>query len=160
VPPGSYTLRLAALDDRGLRGSVDHPVKARLSDAGQITVSDLILSGPSRGGALRPGVDPEAREGGLLAYLELYGRDAHALQQASVVVELAGSESGPALVSLAAPVAAASEPDRGIAQASLPVDRLPAGEYVARAVVSVAGQAVRRVMQPFRVPGEDRHSEM
>jgi VWFA-related protein len=160
VPPGSYTLRLAALDGRGRRGTVDHPVKASLSDAGQIAVSDLILSGPSRGGALRPDVDPEVRGGSLLAYLELYGRDPRALQQASVVLELAGSESGPALVSLAASVAAASEPDRRIAQASLPVDRLPAGEYVARAVVSVAGQAVRRVMQPFHVVGEAGHSEM
>ena len=63
-------------------------------------------------------------------------------------------------MSLAAPVAAASEPDRRIAQASLPVDRLPAGEYVARAVVSVAGQPVRRVMQPFRVVADPAHTEM
>jgi hypothetical protein len=55
-------------------------------------------------------------------------------------------------VSFAAPVAPASEPDRRIAQASLPIDGLPVGDYVARAVVSVAGQPVRRVMQPFRVP--------
>jgi hypothetical protein len=55
-------------------------------------------------------------------------------------------------VSFAAPVAPASEPDRRIAQASLPIAGLPGGDYIARAVVSVAGQPVRRVMQAFRVP--------
>jgi len=153
VPAGSYVLRLAATDRRGLRGSVDHPVKAGFADGGQIATSDLILSGVSSGnGRLNPGVDPEARDGGLLAYLELYGRDPRVLRDATVAVELAGSESGPALVSFAAPVASASEPDRRIAQASLPIDGLPGGDYIARAVVSVAGQPVRRVMQPFRVP--------
>lgn len=150
VPPGAYLLKLAALDSRGRRGSVEHPLQAALTEAGEFTLSDLILSGHEES-TLRPAVDPELRGAGCLAYLELYGREPRALDEASVAVEVAGSEAGPTLFSVPAPVTGDAGAERRIAQVSVPVDQLPAGDYVARAVVSVAGAPVRRVTQPFRV---------
>jgi hypothetical protein len=143
-------LKLAARDSRGRLGSVEHPLQAALTDAGALSVSDLILSG-REDVTLRPGPDTEIRGRGCLAYLELYGRAPHALDAASVALEVAGSEDGPALVSVAAPLAAGSAADHRIAQVDVPLEQLPAGEYLARAVVSVSGRAVRRVTQPFRL---------
>lgn len=151
VLPGRYRLRLAALDARGLQGSVDHAVNAGLTQAGEVQLSDLILSDASRGATLRPQVGLEVTRSGCLAYLELYAGDPRLLEAAHVSVEVAQDESQAALVTVPARVAPSAEPGRRIAQASLPVDGLPPGAYMARAVVSVAGEPLRRVSQPFRL---------
>ena len=59
VEPGTYTLRLAAVDSAGRRGSVHHETKAAVTSAGGLLISDLVLAPPGSG-ALRPVVDLEA----------------------------------------------------------------------------------------------------
>ena len=61
VPEGRYTLRAAAIDAGGRKGSVDRQVLATLLDAGAVRFSDLVVaeSGsqrrqPARGGRVRP----------------------------------------------------------------------------------------------------------
>jgi hypothetical protein len=59
VDPGRYVLTLAAIDSRGRRGSVEHPVRASLTTIGPFEVSDLVVAPPPRqaGTSLRPGVE-------------------------------------------------------------------------------------------------------
>lgn len=150
VPRGAYRLRLAALDSRGLRGSVDHEVSAALASAGELELSDLVITTAS-GGTLRPDVDPRLGEGTGLAYLELYAPDPARLSAARVTIEIASGEDGPPLASRPARMSPTPEPDRLVAQGTLPADALPAGDYLARAVVCVDGQVVRRVARQFRI---------
>ncbi len=44
VPPGSYSLRVAAIDPAGRSGSVHRPFDARVVEGGGVRVSDLILA--------------------------------------------------------------------------------------------------------------------
>jgi VWFA-related protein len=157
VPPGAYMLRLAALDGAGRLGSVEHPLQAELTPASQLELSDLILQ--AAGGteaALRPDVETEIDGGEALAYLEIYSRDPTVLAGTEVMIEIAATETEAPLLSSPARVESGRELDRRIVEGPLPLDGLEAGEYVARAVVSVAGKEVRRVSAPFRVTSSAR----
>ncbi|HEV7499450.1 MAG TPA: tetratricopeptide repeat protein, partial [Vicinamibacteria bacterium] len=76
--------------------------------------------------------------------------EADALGRATVTVELATEETGPALVSAPARLSEAAHGQRS-AQALLPLSLVPPGRYVARAVVSLAGQPLGQVTRPMVV---------
>jgi VWFA-related protein len=150
VDPGSYTLRLAAVDAAGRRGSVHHETKAAVVSAGGLLISDLLLAAPGSG-AMRPVVDFEAGASGVLALVEIGGSDAAVLAGASVALELAESADGAAVLRVPAQ---ASEPDRDgirVARVTLAGGLLPPGEYVARAAIVADGTPVAAVMRPFRI---------
>ena len=151
VDPGTYTLRLAAVDAGGRRGSVHHETKAAVVSAGGLLISDLVLAPPGTGGALRPVVDLEADASGLLALVELASRDAATLAGAAVALELAETADGPAL--LRVPVEASAPDGDGVraARVTLAGGLLPPGQYVARAAVSADGKPVASVARPFRI---------
>jgi hypothetical protein len=150
VDPGTYTLRLAAVDAAGRRGSVHHETKAAVVSAGGLVISDLLLAVPGTG-AMRPAVDFEAGASGVLALVELGGSDAAVLAGASVALELAESADGAAVLRIPAQ---ASEPDQDgirVARVSVAGGLLPPGEYVARAAVVADGKPVAAVTRPFRI---------
>jgi VWFA-related protein len=154
VDPGEYTVRVAAMAPDGRLGSVHHLVDARLKPvAGRaIAMSDLILSTPpaTRGEAPRPTPSAVIDSETLTAALELTGTDAKRLAAARVDFEIAESESGPALIS----AAGQSTPQVGSPQrayvANVPLGLIPAGEYVARAIIRVPGESDRRLTRAFR----------
>jgi VWFA-related protein len=148
VEPGLYTLKLAALDARGRRGSITHPVKAALHEIGGARLSDLMLSVPQARAEqrLRPGVDL-AVAGPLLAYTELQGGD----ETLRVRFEVAASEDGPALMASAARVQPAATAGAATAQGLLPAHLLPPGDYVARARVASGGRDQGQLARPFSV---------
>ena len=143
--PGKYTLRIAAIDALGRRGSVERPFVAGLDVHDGVRVSDLIVSPePTRPDEpLRPWVD-RIRERRIMAYLELYGEAADLLSSATVHVEVAADAASPPLMTVPANL---SRPDDAwaIARVVLPLDTLEAGQYVVRAHVSVDGHVHTRV---------------
>ena len=150
VDPATYSLRLAAVDASGRRGSVEHTVKAALVSAGGIEISDLVLAPAADGGAVRPAVDLELEGGGLSALVELGGRDPARVDAAAVAIELADKPDGPALLRVPVALGAAKDGTR-VAQVRVAGGLLPPGDYVARAEVSVEGKAVAVVTRPFRL---------
>lgn len=149
LPPGLYTLRLAATDTRERRGSLEHALKAAPLEGGGLAFSDLMLVPP--GGAVEPpepGVDVTVSVGALGAALEVMGRGPE-LQQAAVRLEIAKSEQGPALLTLPLPLHDIG-PGRQIGTGTLTLDELEPGEYWARAVVLLGGRAVGQAARPFR----------
>ncbi len=153
VDPGEYTLRLAAVAPDGRSGSVHHIIDARLQPVGSASrISDLILSAPlaSSTDAPRPTpsnvIDSEA----LTAMLEMTGRDPQRLARARVRMEVADSETGPALISMPAQQATRGDGTQHAFAATLKLGLVPAGEYVARAVVSIPGEPDTRVTRAFR----------
>jgi VWFA-related protein len=138
VPPGTYRLRVAATDAAGRGGSADYEVDGDLPRVGRFTTSALVL-GVSREGGFRPrlqfGSEPVA-----IGYLEIYGEPS---AQLSVRMELAMSESGPALVAVPAAIQSTSDQRRAIATAALPVGALTAGDFLVRAAVTADGQTTR-----------------
>jgi VWFA-related protein len=152
LEPGEYSLRLAAVDHEGKSGSVHHTVDARLhriaGDA--VRASDLMISSDLMDGRV-PRPVPTAVQHTELMYsiLELTG-DRGRVSKSRVTVQVADDESAAALVSVDARPLPGGEGSRSFA-AVLKLGVLPPGEYVARAVIKVPGQADAVVARPFRL---------
>ena len=152
--PGVYTLKLAVMDTAGRRGSVQHTFRAEMTSLGQIRVGDLLIGVP--GGAASPTTpavageftDPETLNG----YVELAASSADALLGVSLQVEVAARGEERAIASSRAVLAdAAGGSAVRTGQAVVRIDSLPAGDYVARAVIAVDGLTAGQIARPFRV---------
>lgn len=146
APPGRYRLRVAAVEAGGRAGAADTTLDAGLSTAGSFRLSDLVL-GLSRDGQFRPRLE-FSREATLIAQLELYGGREGA--RVGVVVELARTAAGPAILSMPGTFTATDEADKFLVTAVVPIGALPAGDYVVRATIAAEGQAGGRVVRPLR----------
>jgi VWFA-related protein len=153
LEPGEYSLRLAAMDHDGKSGSVHHAMDARLRRVGgdAVRASDLMISADVvDGGVPRPVPTAVHHSETMYSILELSG-DMGRVGKSRVTVQVADSESAPALVSVdAQPVRGTQSGQRSFA-AVLKLGILPPGEYVARAVVKVPGQPDAIVARPFRL---------
>ena len=153
LEPGEYTLRLAAVTPGGPSGSVHHTIDARLSPiAGDgVRASELILtSAVEPGAAPRPIPSSIVFTEAMAAILDLSGSDTKRLASSRVTVQIAESETGPALVSTEAQIQTRDDAQRTFV-AALKLGVLPPGEYVARAVVALPGQADAHVTRSFRL---------
>jgi VWFA-related protein len=147
VAPGEYTLKLAVAEGDKV-GSVEHPVHATLADAGGVSVSELMVGGPTEAGELmRPTIGYTVSFGAVHGYLEAYGPKTSAVK---VKYEIAADEHGPALLHADAAARAAGD-GRALFSLVMPVQQLPAGTYVMRAVVSDAGRVVTTLRRRFEV---------
>jgi len=150
--PGDYTLKVAAVDDLGRRGSVEHHFTAALAPAGQLRVGDLLLAdaAPGLGRDVRPSIDARITSDEMLGYVELSSQVASLLDGATVELQVAPTDDGAAVARAETRIQAPAV-NRRVAEGHLPTDLLPPGEYVARAVVSANGRAVVSVTRPFRL---------
>ena len=150
APPGTYTLRLAVVDDLGKRGSVERTFTAKITALGQLHVTDLLIADDSAPG-LPPAAAADFTGGELHAYVELFSDVPDRLRNATVTMEVAQNETGRALDSVPARFQAVAAANRRAAEAGIPIALLPAGEYVARAVISDGGRTIGQVVRPFRI---------
>ncbi len=150
---GTYRIKLAVVDDSGKRGSVEHTIQARLTNAGQLHLTDLLLGEEGgAGGGLIPTVSANFKGDLLHGYLELHSEAPEVLRSATVAFEVAASPEARPLETAAARFDEGSAtPARRAAEAVVPIALLPTGDYIARAVVTVAGQRVGQVSRPFRI---------
>jgi VWFA-related protein len=153
APPGTYTLKVAAVDDKGKRGSVERTFVARINGFGQLHATDLWIADNTVRGTdgLPPAVAADFTGDELHAYLELFSDVPEQLRSATVVMEVAQAETSRALDSTPARLQQTPSENRRAAEAGVPIGLLPPGEYVARAIVSVGGRKVGQVVRPFRV---------
>ncbi len=153
LSPGAYSIKLAVVDEAGRTGSVERSIQARLTSAGQIHVTDLLLGDESGGSGLRPTVSAQFKGDMLHGYVELHSDAAEPLHGATVTFEVANSPQARALDSVEARFenGPTSSPTRRAAEAVLPIALLPPGDYTARAVVTVAGQRVGQVTRSFHI---------
>jgi VWFA-related protein len=157
VDPGKYTLKLVVVDDAGRRGSVERVIEPRLTEAGPIRATDLILGeGADRGWALpvAPSVTGEITKGTLYSYIELFGETPEIFARSSVTLEIQRSD-GAAPV-LRVPVQLDTPKEGGecicrVAPTRVRLSDLPPGEYIARAVIAMDLDSVGQVSRPFRI---------
>jgi len=147
VAPGEYTLKLAAADGDRV-GTVEHPIKAVLPEAGGLRTSELMAGGPTEvGEILQPTVGYQVTFGSVHGYVEAYGPKADAV---TVEYEIATAPDAPALVNADVPARAAGEV-RVIFTKVLPVHALPPGQYVLRAIFSIDGASITILTRGFEV---------
>ncbi len=133
--PGTYRMRLAAVDASGAAGSINEDVRIEAVSPGTPLTSALVLG--TQGAA---GFAPRllfVDEKVATAVVEIFG-----VSKASNVTakfEFAESEEGPAAATLPGTVQAPRD-DFRIAFVQLPVAQMPAGDFVVRAVIEVDGK--------------------
>jgi hypothetical protein len=149
VTPGTYNLKLAVIDDQGRRGSVEHRLDARLRVGGPFRFGDFMLVDGEVGRALQPKVEPRVSREVVAGYSEIYASDPARFESATVGFEVARDANAPALASGEAAIGETTDLGRRMIQGTVPVTGLQPGDYVLRAIVSVAGKPVARFSTPF-----------
>lgn len=143
VPAGSYLMRTVVREPGGLIGSADRRLEVRPLDRPDVTVSDLVLGSALAGLPVRPRA---YREEGLSGVLETYGRSAAQLEGIEVTIELRRGTDDVPVASFAVDVQEAEQDDTGgrsrRASFLLPLNRVPPGDYLARAVVKARGEVL------------------
>jgi VWFA-related protein len=152
--PGIYTLRFGGIDAAGKRGSLEHEVRVWQTAGPTVTVGDLMLGRvdpASQGGALRPVVNTRIDNGRIAVYTEFYSSRPEDLDAVTVMMEIAESEEGAALLRVPAEIMPRTEGAGRQAAVVIPVSALPPGRYMARAVASTGGQVIGKTMRPFDI---------
>ena len=153
VDPGTYRLRLAAVDMAGKSGSVEREVPAFGMSNHELALGDLILSSvrEGRGNDLRAPVVLRVSDGQLATYTELYTNKPGALDDTKVVVRDRRHRRRPALQTSAADIREAPDQTMRQALAVVPVGALPPGRYIARAMISKGEKNVGKLTRPFEI---------
>lgn len=151
VAPGDYTFKLAATDAAGHLGSLDRPLRARLTRVGPISVADLVLNDERearRGTELD--VEPVVSSGHLTCVVDMKTAPGALPRDVVVRFELVDPD-GRVEQSVASSLISSEDGARHIARATIDASALPAGEYVAHALISAAGSATGEVSRAFRI---------
>jgi VWFA-related protein len=144
--PGTYRLRIAAIDKAGRAGTADYFVDALLEPAGPLKLSALML-GTLRNGGMSPALEFTS-EPTAIASLDIYGSTEG--KPIAAILEVAESVNGPALLTFPVQIAATREPDVVSATASIPIVSLTAGDYVVRVTVNLLNAPQGRVVRTLR----------
>ncbi|MCR4373415.1 MAG: hypothetical protein NUW22_01040, partial [Acidobacteria bacterium] len=134
VPPGTYRVRVAAVDTQGRAATVDYDLNTELASAGAAQMGGLLVGTGGTGfmPQLKFTTEPE-----VIVYFELYGRPTGAF---GALVDIAATADGPALVEAQPTVAATPVADKFMFTAKLPIVSLKPGDYVVRAKLAFTGQ--------------------
>ena len=152
VPPGDYTLRLAAADADLRRGAVEHAFTARPTENGALRIGDLVVVDPFSSEPERP--RPTVSAGltdTLLASVEIVSGPAGLPAGMRARLEVSATPTGPALVSEEMTLQPTTTTNRYQAVGSVSLSAIPPGAYVGRAVLSLEGQPDVQVPRPLRV---------
>ena len=150
VDPGTYYLRIAAVDAQGRRGSVIHEVNAWQMAGEAFAFGDLFVGNlPDGGLQVKPGVEPHVDSGTVAAFMELYTSTPGGLKGAEVTFEIASNQDAPALATSTAAMIGEAGASRRVAQAAVEAAVLPPGRYIARARIAYDGKPAGVLIRPF-----------
>ena len=156
VEPGTYTLKAALVDGRGRRGSLERPVRAYMTRMSRFRATQLMIGGGETQAptpnTIVPTVSGTLSGSHLHAYMELFADAATAFDGTAVTIEVV-PEGGATVVATTSAALQPTGPDarvRAVA-GSLRLSLLPAGDYVARAVVQVDGKPIGDMTRAFRI---------
>lgn len=151
LPPGAYLMRVVVREPGGLVGSADRRFEVRRLGTREVTASDLVFSTASGDLAVRPA----AHAGGVLSgAVELYAPTARDLQAVAVDVHLVPLGSAVPATVVQADLLDVRESEVGAfrpARIAIPLEGVPPGEYVARALVRAWGETVAELTREVEV---------
>jgi len=146
---GEYALRAVALDSANRAGGVERHLDARLTPAGPLGLSSLVLTDPSVrvNEKMKLVVDGRVAGPSVAAYIEVRrlqpaADPASAALRPIVQFEVARADGGPALAGTVPPVADDAEAGAWYAEGSVNLATLAPGTYAVRALVSWDGKVV------------------
>jgi VWFA-related protein len=155
APAGDYLLRVAVREPGGTTGTVDRRFEIRPLDGVDVTASDLIIG--RRTETLPVRARCYASEG-LLAALEVYARSPVELESVDVTLDIVPLNGESAVRSVKADLQDIRPVGNGAgrtAQAGVPLDGVPPGDYLARATLRSRGETVISVVRQFELSAAD-----
>jgi hypothetical protein len=147
VRPGTYRLRIGAIDANGRMGLIDDKIVAGVQQAGPLRMGGLVF-GLSRAGGFAPRLQ-FSTEAAAIAYMELYGVIT-ADMKVTAVFEVARTTDVHAIMTINATASATNEDDKLAVTGTIPVGALEPGDYVVRGVVTVEGKGSGRLVRTLR----------
>jgi hypothetical protein len=148
APPGTYRVRVAAVDTSGRAGTTDYELKAETVRADPLRLSALVLGTQLQGeNAFQPRIQ-FTNEAAAIGMLEVY--DVPNGGTVTVDLDVASSSDGQPLATAETRVAKGSSDDAVRAIGGFGIDTLPPGDYLMRAIVKLNGTPVGRVMRTLR----------
>ena len=147
APPGTYRMRVAAVDGSGRTGTVDYELKADVVRADPLKISALVLGTQQQGGGFAPRLD-FANESIAIAMVEMYGVPKGGA--VTMTLDVSSTTDGAPLAGVPTTVRAGRTDDMRIGLGGFSVAALQPGEYLIRAVVSLDGKPVGRVVRTLR----------
>ena len=147
APPGTYRMRVAAVDKTGRGGTTDYELKAEVPRADPLKLSALVLGTQQQGGGFAPRLD-FANESIAIGMIEIYGVPKGG--EVTVQLDVAASAEGAALANAQTQVTAGRSEDMRIAFGGFNIATLGPGDYLMRAVVHLDGKPVGKVVRTLR----------
>ena len=147
APPGNYRMRVAAVDAAGRSGTADYELKAEVPRADPLKLSALVLGAQQQGGGFAPRLD-FAGEPVAIGMLEIYGVPKSG--NVTVDLDVATTADGAPLAKAPTTVSPGRADDMRIAFGGFSIATLEPGEYLMRAVVSLDGKPVGKVVRTLR----------
>ncbi|MBI1873976.1 MAG: VWA domain-containing protein [Acidobacteria bacterium] len=151
APAGEYVMRVVIREPGGLVGSADRRFDVRPLDGRDVTASDLILGTTRDGLPVRATARPGEVLGGVVM---VYGPTSDRLQDVAVTIELAQLGASAPVTTLHADLSDVQPFRSGAsrtARIEMPLDDLPPGEYVARAIVKAGRETVAELMREVEI---------
>ena len=146
APPGTYRMRVAAIDEGGRAGTADYDMHADVTRADPLRLSGIVLGVPENGG-FAPRLE-FSNEPAAVGLLEIYGVPKGAT--VTVSLDMAPSDTEAALATAGTTVSRTKTDDMVIAYGGFDISRMAPGDYLMRAVVSLDGKPVGRVTRTLR----------
>jgi hypothetical protein len=147
APAGTYRVRVAAVDVSGRAGTTDYELKVEVPRADPLKLSTLVLGTQMPGGGFAPrlefGTEPVA-----IGLIEVYGVS----KTGTITVDLdivQTAESAP-LATAQTTVGPGGAEDMRIAFGGFSIASLAPGDYQMRAIVSLDGKPVGKVVRTLR----------
>jgi VWFA-related protein len=146
LEPGTYRLRIAAVDAGGRTGSLEMPLTVGIRSVAGLQLSDVL---PGTGAAAPAIYVPAGSpfESGL----ELSSGEVERFAHTSVQFEVQRAGEQTVALAVNAPLSETAFERQQIAHASIPTEGLAPGEYTLSAVIGVDGTAAGRVSRTFVV---------
>lgn len=145
VPPGTYTLRVAALDGSGRGGVAEDTVDANLVSVGDLSLGGLML-GLSRPEGVKLQLEFQTQPVAIASF-DIYGGSSG--QRLGAALEVARDIDGPPLATVPLTLSRADE-SRVTATGSVPLGALPPGDYVVRGIIRLEDGTIGRVTRTLR----------
>jgi len=144
--PGTYRVRVAAVDATGRAGTADYELKVEVPRADPLKLSTLVL-GTQQGGGFVPRLDFTS-EPVAIGLVEIYGVPKGG--KVTVELDVVSTAEGTAIATAQTTISPGKSDDMRVAFGGFSIATLPAGDYLMRAVVSLDGRPVGKVVRTLR----------